>query len=230
MAVAAADVKKLREMTGAGPLDCKKALEETNGDLDKAATWLREKGIAKAQKKLGKEGELNEGIVEVYQHFTNRLAVIVEVNCQTDFVANTEKFRTFAKDLALHIVGLRPKYVTREEVPAAVLQAEKDAQLRMEDIANKPDNIKEKIVEGRLDKWYQEIVLMEQAFFKNEDITIQQLLENVGAEIGEKVQIRRFARYELGEFASEAEGDEDYASSRLFYEHAFTSASRCEGI
>jgi len=208
MAIAAMDVKKLREMTGAGPLDCKKALEETNGDLDKAAAWLREKGIAKAQKKLGKEGELNEGLVEVYQHFNKRLSVIVEVNCQTDFVAKTDKFQNFAKDLALHIVSNRPKWVTRQDVPAEILAEEKAAQLRMEDIASKPENIKEKIVEGRLEKWYQEHVLMEQAFFKDEDKTIQQLLENVVAEVGEKVAIRRFARYELGEFATE-QSDED---------------------
>ena len=203
MAVAALDVKKLREMTGAGPLDCKKALEETGGDLDKAAAWLREKGIAKAQKKLGKEGDLHEGTVEVYQHFNKRLAVIVEVNCQTDFVANTAKFQAFAKDLALHIVSNRPKWVTRQDVPADILAEEKSAQLRMEDIATKPENIKEKIVEGRLEKWYQENVLMEQAFFKDEDKTIQQLLEGVVADLGERVAVRRFARYELGEFATE---------------------------
>ena len=203
MAISASDVKKLREMTGAGPLDCKKALEENGGDLDKASAWLREKGIAKAQKKLGKEGELNEGIVEVYQHFNKRLSVIVEVNCQTDFVAKTDKFVAFAKDLALHIVSNRPKWVTRQDVPADILAEEKAAQLRMEDIANKPENIKEKIVDGRLEKWYQEHVLMEQAFFKDEDKTIQQLLESVVAEVGEKVAVRRFARYELGEFASE---------------------------
>jgi elongation factor Ts len=203
MAISASDVKKLREMTGAGPLDCKKALEENGGDLDKASAWLREKGIAKAQKKLGKEGELNEGIVEVYQHFNKRLSVIVEVNCQTDFVAKTDKFMAFAKDLALHIVSNRPKWVTRQDVPADILAEEKAAQLRMEDIATKPENIKEKIVEGRLEKWYQEHVLMEQAFFKDEDKTIQQLLEAVVAELGERVAVRRFARYELGEFASE---------------------------
>jgi elongation factor Ts len=203
MAISASDVKKLREMTGAGPLDCKKALEENGGDLDKASAWLREKGIAKAQKKLGKEGELNEGIVEVYQHFNKRLSVIVEVNCQTDFVAKTDKFVAFAKDLALHIVSNRPKWVTRQDVPADILAEEKAAQLRMEDIASKPENIKEKIVEGRLEKWYQEHVLMEQAFFKDEDKTIQQLLEGVVAELGERVAVRRFARYELGEFASE---------------------------
>jgi elongation factor Ts len=203
MAISASDVKKLREMTGAGPLDCKKALEENGGDLDKASAWLREKGIAKAQKKLGKEGELNEGIVEVYQHFNKRLSVIVEVNCQTDFVAKTDKFVAFAKDLALHIVSNRPKWVTRQDVPADILAEEKAAQLRMEDIATKPENIKEKIVEGRLEKWYQEHVLMEQAFFKDEDKTIQQLLESVVAELGERVAVRRFARYELGEFASE---------------------------
>lgn len=208
--VAAADVKKLREMTGAGPLDCKKALEENDGDLEKAADFLREKGIAKALKKLGKDRAMNEGMIEIYQHFNARLGVIVEVNCETDFVAATEGFKTFAKDIALHISSMNPEWVKREDVPEAVVQAEKEVLLRMDDLEGKPDNIKEKIVEGRLEKWYQERVLMEQEFLKDDSKTIQQLLEEAVAALGEKIQIARFSRFALGENDDEDEtGDED---------------------
>lgn len=197
--VSAAQVKQLREMTGAGPLDCKKALEANGGDLDKAVAYLREKGIAKTQKKLGKGRSMNEGIVEIYQHFTGRLAVIVEVNCETDFAANTEQFKAFAKDVAMHISSLNPRYVRREDVPESVVAAERSIQMNMDDLEGKPDNIKEKIVNGRLNKWYQEIVLLEQEFLKDDDKTIQQVLEETVAEIGESIQISRFSRFELGE-------------------------------
>jgi elongation factor Ts len=207
--ITAAMVKELREMTGAGPLDCKKALEEVDGDLQKAAELLREKGIAKAQKKLGKGRTMNEGVVEVYQHFNKRLAVIVEVNCETDFVANTDQFQSFAKDVALHISSMRPRYVSREDVPAEVLDYERGIQLRAEDLEGKPDNIKEKIVEGRLDKWFKDIVLMEQEFLKDDSKTISQLLEETVAAIGESVQISRFAVFALGEDEEEETGEEE---------------------
>lgn len=207
--VSASQVKELREMTGAGPLDCKKALEENNGDVQKAAAWLREKGIAKAQKKLGKGRAMNEGLVEIYQHFNKRMAVIVEVNCETDFVANTDKFKTFAKDMALHISSMRPQYVRREDVPAAVVEQERNAQMHMEDLAGKPDNIKTKIVDGRLDKWYKDIVLMEQEFLKDDSKTVQQILEAVVAEVGESIQISRFALFELGGYAGANNAGDD---------------------
>jgi elongation factor Ts len=208
--VSAAQVKELREMTGAGPLDCKKALEEHDGDLQKAADYLREKGLAKAQKKLTRGRVMNEGIVETYQHFNGRLAVIVEVNCETDFVANTDQFKAFAKDVALHISSMKPEYVTRESIPASVFEAERAIQLKMEDLAGKPDNIKEKIVEGRLDKWYKEIVLMEQEFLKDDSKTIEQLLQETVAEVGESIQISRFARFELGGYdGNGGEGDDE---------------------
>lgn len=208
MAITAAMVKELREMTGAGPLDCKKALEESGGDLQKAAESLREKGIAKAQKKLSKGRKMNEGIIEVYQHFNKRMAVIVEVNCETDFVANTDNFQSFAKDIALHISSMRPQYITREDVPESVVAYERDIQSRAEDLEGKPDNIKEKIVNGRLDKWFQDIVLMEQEFLKDDSKTIAELLEETVAAIGESVQISRFTAYALGE-GDEEEGDEE---------------------
>lgn len=207
--VSAADVKKLRDMTGAGPLDCKKALEETDGDLEKAANYLREKGIASAQKKLGKDRAMNEGIVEVYQHFNGRLAVIVEVNCETDFVAATDGFKEFAKDIALHISSMKPEWITREDVPEAIVQAEREILMHMDDLEGKPDNIKEKIVTGRLEKWYQERVLMEQEFLKDDSKNVQQLLEETVAALGEKIQISRFSRFALGEYDDDESGDED---------------------
>jgi elongation factor Ts len=196
-------VKDLREVTGAGPLDCKKALEQNDGDMQKAIDYLREKGIARAAKKLGAGRSMNEGVVETYQHFNGRLGVIVEVNCETDFVAATDSFKTFAKDVVLHIANLAPEYVVREDIPNAVVQAERDMQMRIlkedEKNANKPDDILEKIIEGRMSKFYSEIVLMEQPFIKDDAKTINDLLQEVVAEVGESIQIRRFARFALGE-------------------------------
>ncbi len=200
-------VKELRDATGAGPLDCKKALNETGGDVQKAIDYLREKGIAKAAKKLGAGRAMNEGKVEVYNHFNNRLGVIVEINCETDFVAATDAFQSFCKDVALHIANLAPEYLTVEEVPNAVIQAERDMQMRIlkedEKNASKPDDILTKIIDGRMSKFYAEIVLMEQPFIKDDSKTIAALLQEAVAEVGESIQIRRFARFALGE-----DGDE----------------------
>lgn len=196
-------VKELRELTGAGPLDCKKALTENNGDIQKAIDYLREKGLAKAAKKLGAGRAMNEGLIEVYQHFNRRLGVLVEVNCETDFVANTDAFKTFARDVALHIANLAPEYLNREDVPEAVVQAERAIQMRIlkEDPknANKPADILEKIIDGRMSKFFSDIVLMEQPFIRDDAKTISQLLQEVVAEVGESIQIRRFARFALGE-------------------------------
>lgn len=205
MAVSAAMVKDLREMTGAGPLDCKKALEESGGDLQKAALWLREKGIAKAQKKLGKDRKMNEGIIEIYQHHNGRMAVIVEVNCETDFVSSNDIFRTFARNVALHISSMKPLFVRREDVPAEMIDAERNTQANMDDLQGKPDAIKEKIVAGRLEKWFKEFVLMEQEYLKADDgKTVQQLLEETVVQVGEKIQVSRFSRFELGEDGDDA--------------------------
>lgn len=205
MAVTAQQVKELREATGAGPLDCKKALEATDGDIKKAIDFLREKGLARAAKKLGAGRTMNEGVVEFYKHFNNRLAVIVEVNCETDFVANTDRFREFARDLALHIANLAPQYVRREDVPAAVVDAERQILLRRTIEEGKPEAVAEKIVEGRLSKFYEEIVLLEQSFLKDDSKTIAQLLSETVAAIGESIEIRRFARFAVGEGQEEAE-------------------------
>lgn len=199
MAVTAQQVKELREATGAGPLDCKKALEQTDGDVKKAIEFLREKGLARAAKKLGAGRTMNEGVVESYKHFNNRLAVIVEVNCETDFVANTDRFREFSRDLALHIANLAPEYVRREDVPASVVEAERQLQLRRTMEEGKPQNVAEKIVDGRMNKFYEEIVLMEQSFLKDDSKTIAQLLSEVVADLGESIEIRRFARFAVGE-------------------------------
>ena len=201
--ITAAMVKELREATGAGPLDCKKALEAHEGDLSAAQQFLREKGIARADRKLGAGREMNEGTIASYQHFTKRLAILVEVNCETDFVAKTETFQQFAYDIALHIANLNPQYVSDEDIPAAVRDAERELQQRIlqEDArhASKPEHILERIVEGRIDKWAAEIVLLRQPFIKDENLTIADLLKETVSELGESIRIRRFARFEVGE-------------------------------
>lgn len=198
-------VKELREATGAGPLDCKKALELNAGDVNKAINYLREKGLAKAAKKLGAGRSMNEGVIQTYSHFNKRLAVIVEVNCETDFVANTEQFKTLAYDIALQIANLSPEYVRREEVPEAVLSAERELQKRRAMEEGKPEAVAEKMVEGRLNKFFEEIVLMEQKFIKDDSKTIAQLIQEVVAEVGESIEVRRFARFALGESAETAD-------------------------
>jgi len=211
--ITASMVKELRDATGAGPLDCKKALQETGGDVQKAIEYLREKGLSKAAKKLSKGRTMNEGIIANYIHHDGRLGVIVEVNCETDFVAATDAFQGFAKDIALHIANMAPRYVTREEVPESEVEEEKAMQLRIlkddEKNANKPDDILEKIIDGRMGKWYEEIVLMEQKFLKDDSKSIEDLLKETVAEIGESLQISRFARFMLGEGGEDEAEDGD---------------------
>ncbi len=197
MAITAQQVKDLREMTGAGPLDCKKALEATNGDVDKAAAFLREKGLAKAAKKLNAGRSMNEGLIESYLHFTKRLGVMVEVNCETDFVANTDAFKKFAKEVALHVANLNPQYVKREDVPAELVESERQVLLARTINEGKKPEVAEKVVAGRMDKFYQDIVLMEQPWLKDDNKTISQLLAETVAEVGESIEIRRFARFEI---------------------------------
>jgi elongation factor Ts len=197
--VTAQQVKELREATGAGPLDCKKALEANEGDFDKAVEFLRDKGLARAAKKLSAGRVMNEGLIESYLHFTHRLGVMVEVNCETDFVANTPQFRQFARDVALHIANLKPLYVKREHVPAAIVQAERELQRRRALEEGKPENMVERIIDGRMEKFFQDIVLLEQPSLKDDDKTISQLLAETVAGVGESIEIRRFAVFELGE-------------------------------
>lgn len=195
--VTAEMVKQLRESTGAGMMDCKKALTEANGDMTKAAEILREKGIAKAVKKAGRIAA--EGIVDSYIHGDGRIGVLVEVNTETDFAAKNEEFKAFVKDVAMQIAAARPEYVRREEVPAEVVEKEKEI-LRAQALnEGKPEKIVDKMVEGRIDKFYKEVCLLEQPFVKDPDKTIQQLLTEKIATIGENITIRRFVRFEKGE-------------------------------
>jgi elongation factor Ts len=199
MEITAQQVKALREATGAGVLDCRKALQQHEGDFEKAAAFLREKGLAAAAKKEGREAK--EGIVELYSHGGGRVGVMVEVNCETDFVARTEQFKTFAHDLALHIAASAPQYVDLADIPAEVLEAKKTTERNRALQEGKPERVVERIVEGRLAKFYQEACLLRQPFVKNEDVTVADLLKQTIAAIGENIIVRRFARWELGEAA-----------------------------
>ncbi|RUT29742.1 translation elongation factor Ts [Paenibacillus zeisoli] len=197
MAVDAKAVKELREKTGAGMLDCKKALEEANGDLTKAMEILREKGLSAAGNKAGRIA--TEGVVQSYIHAGGRIGVLVEINCETDFVAMTDQFKEFARDIAMHIAASNPKFIRREEVPAEELEKEKEILKAQALNEGKPEKIVEKMVEGRIGKYYEEYCLLEQSFVKDPDKTISQLLNEKISTIGENISIRRFARYELGE-------------------------------
>lgn len=189
-------IAELRARTGAGMMDCKKALEEAGGDIEKAAEILRSRGAAKADKRAGRSA--SEGLIEAYVHFNGKVAVLVEINCETDFVARTDDFRQLAKDVALHIASAKPLAVRVEDLPAEVIEREKriyEAQVAEE---KKPDAVKAKIVEGRLQKFYEESVLLEQKFVKDDSRTVGDLVKQLAANTGENVQVRRFARFELG--------------------------------
>lgn len=196
MAVTAAQVKELRERSGAGMLDCKKMLEKTNGDIEKAIDGLREKGLASASKKAGRLA--SEGIVESYIH-GGRIGVLIEVNTETDFVAKNVEFQEFVKDLAMQVAASNPRYVEREEVPTAELEKESEILKQQALNEGKPEEIAEKMVKGRIEKYYKEVCLLEQQFVKNPDFTVKDLLAEKIAKIGENIKIRRFVRYEVGE-------------------------------
>lgn len=193
------DVMTLRASTGAGMMDCKRALEEADGDMDKAVTVLREKGAASAAKKQSRIAA--EGIVESYIHMGGKIGVIVEINCETDFVAKSDDFKVFAHDVAMQIAAMKPTYVSIEEVDATEIEKEREI-YRAQAMAEpkpKPVNIIEKMVDGRINKYYQEVCLLEQSFFKEPEKTIKQLQTDLTAKIGEKIAIRRFVRYQVGE-------------------------------
>ena len=195
--ISASDVKQLREKTGAGMMDCKHALTEANGAMEKAIKILREKGLASAAKKAGRIAA--EGIVDSYIHLGGKIGVLVEVNCETDFVAKTPVFRQLVKDIAMQIAAANPLYLEPADVPAEVLEKEKEI-LRAQALnEGKPEKIIDKMVEGRLQKYYKEFCLLEQAFVKDPEKTIRDLVNEKIAEIGEKISIRRFVRYEMGE-------------------------------
>jgi elongation factor Ts len=206
--ISAAMVKELRERTGAGMMDCKKALNEVNGNMEKAIDFLREKGLAAAAKKEGRIAA--EGIVEAYIHGGGRIGVLLELNCETDFVAKTDEFKQFARDIALQIAAAKPLYLVKEEVPAEVLQHEKDILKAQALNEGKPEKIVEKMVEGRIEKYYKEVCLMEQAFVKDPDKSISALILEKTAKIGERIVLRRFTRYEMGEGIEKRQ--EDFAA------------------
>lgn len=195
MAVPLEDIKKLRESTGAGMADCKKALEESNGDYDKAIEYLRKKGAATSAKRADREAK--EGFIAVYSH-GGRIASMVEVNSETDFVALNKDFQTFAADIAMQVAASMPEYVSREEVPADVTKKEQEIELEKAKAEGKPAEIAKKIVAGKMEKFYASVCLLEQPYIKNPDITVGDLLNEKVASIGEKIQIRRFTRFEVG--------------------------------
>ena len=197
MEISAAMVKELREKTGAGMMDCKKALAETSGDFEKATEYLRKKGIASASKKAGRATK--EGSVISYIHGEGKVGVLLEVNCETDFVARTEQFRQFVKDVAMHIAAASPQWIRADEVPADVLSKEKEIAVAQMQASGKPAAVLEKIAEGKVKKYFEDNCLLNQSFVKNPDKTIEQLLKETIGTLGENITIRRFARYALGE-------------------------------
>ena len=198
MATIPADVvKRLRDSTGAGMMDCKKALEESGGDMDKAVEYLRKKGAATAAKRADRM--TNQGLVEAYIHAGGRIASMVELNCETDFVAKTPEFKALAHDLAMQIAAMNPRYVTKEQVEKDVIDKELEIYTTQAQNEGKPANIAQKVAQGRLEKFYQEVCLMEQSFIKDSGKTIRDLIDEATAKVGEKVSIRRFIRYHLGE-------------------------------
>ena len=192
----AEQIRTLREQTGAGVLDCKKALDIYDGDIDKAANWLREKGLAAAAKKASREA--HDGRIETYSHLGGRMAVLVEVNCETDFVARTAEFKALAHDLALQVASAAPEYVKKEDVPANVVEAKKEIYKQEAVAEGKKPEIAERIAAGRMDKFYQEVCLMEQTFIKDDKVKVADLIKNSIASMRENIVVRRFVRYEIG--------------------------------
>ncbi|MBN2326124.1 MAG: translation elongation factor Ts [Candidatus Omnitrophica bacterium] len=195
--ITAAQVKELREKTGAGMMDCKKALKECDADFEKAVKFLREKGMADAAKRSGRTTK--EGLVYSYIHPGNRIGVLVEVNCETDFVARNEDFQAFVKDVAMHIAASSPKYLKRDEVPSAEIEAEREVLRNQAKESGKPEAVWDKIVDGRIDKYYSQVCLLEQPFIKEMNSSVEDYLKEIIGKIGENIQIRRFTRFQLGE-------------------------------
>jgi elongation factor Ts len=194
--ISAADVKELRERTGAGMMDCKKVLEESGGDMEKAVVALRERGLAAAAKKAGRDAR--EGLVSSYIHSGGRIGVLIEVNCETDFVARTDEFQKLVRDVAMQVAGMAPIYVDIDRIPEADLEAKKAELAADESVQKKPENIRPQIIEGQLKKWYTQVCLLEQPF-RDTDMTVRDLITGKIATIGENIRVRRFARYQLGE-------------------------------
>ncbi len=191
-------VKELRDKTGAGMMDCKKALQENKGEIEKATEWLRQKGITSAEKKSGRQTA--EGLVHSYIHTGGRVGVLVEINCETDFVARRDEFKELAQDIAMQIAACpNVEYVNQSHIPKAIIDKEKEIEMGRDDLCNKPENIKEKIVQGRIDKRQKELSLLDQPFIKDSNITVEELLKRNISQLGENIQVRRFTRFVLGE-------------------------------
>lgn len=204
--ISAKAVKELRDKTGAGMMDCKKALQENEGNIEKAIEWLRKKGIASADKKAGKVAA--EGLVDSYIHIGGRIGVLVEVNCQTDFVARNEDFKALVSNIAKQVAACpNVEYVKVSDIPAEVAEKEKEIEMGKDDLAGKPDNIKEKIVQGRIDKRLKEMCLLDQPYIKDSTITVEELVKQHIAKLGENIQVRRFVRFNLGEGIEKEETD-----------------------
>lgn len=203
--ISAKDVKALRDKTGAGMMDCKNALVENGGDIDQAAEWLLKKGLAEVSKKAGRTAA--EGAVHSYIHMGGKIGVLVEVNCETDFVARGPDFTEFVKDVGMHIAAANPQYLAREDVPATAVEKQKEIFLVQVIESGKPEKIAPKIVEGKIGKWYSEVCLMEQPFVKEPKMTVEELRASVVQKSGENVQVRRFVRYELGEGIEKKQAD-----------------------
>ena len=204
--ISASVVKELREMSGAGMMDCKKALTEASGDLEKAIDILRKTGIAKARKKSGRSAK--EGLIFPYIHPGSKLGVLLELNCETDFVANTDDFKNLCKDIAMHIAASLPMAVSRDEISNSILQREKEIYADQARQSGKPDEIIEKMIEGRLNKFFQESVLLEQTFVKDPDKTVNDLITDAVAKLGENIVISRFSRFQLGEKVTSESSEE----------------------
>jgi len=199
-------VKELREKTGAGMMDCKKALKEVDGDLEKANEWLRQKGIASAEKKAGKVAA--EGLVDSYIHTGGRIGVLVEVNCQTDFVARNEAFQELVRNIAMQVAACpNVEYVSIDDIPADMVEKEKSVEMGRDDLSNKPENIREKIVMGRIEKRLKELALLDQPYIRDQSITVDELVKQKVGQLGENIQVRRFVRFVLGEGIEKEESD-----------------------
>jgi elongation factor Ts len=201
MAVTTEQIKEIREATGAGFMDCRNALEQANGDFDKAVDFLREKGLAKAAKRAGREA--SEGMLELYSHGDGRVGVMLEINSETDFVARSDDFREFAHELALQIAAMSPQYVSEEDIPAEVLEHETEIARKQAMEEGKPDNIIDRIAEGRLKKFKDDACLLRQPYIRDDSITIEKLLHEKILSLGENIVVRRFARWEVGEFMAQ---------------------------
>lgn len=205
MEITASMVKELRERTGSGMMDCKRALIETEGNIESAIDYLREQGLSAAAKKAGRIAA--EGIVDSYIHMGGRIGVLIEVNCETDFVAKTEQFRSFVRDMAMQVAASGPEYVVRDEVPADIISREREVYRAAALHEGKPERIVDKIVDGRLEKFFKDICLLEQPFIKDPDRSVEQVLKETIAQLGENISIRRFTRYEMGEGLTKRQDD-----------------------